>query len=663
MNYYVDNTISSSGNGTSWAGAWNGFSAINWAVIRPGDTIYISGGSSSQTYRETLTVGASGSLAGAITITKGVDPGHNGDVIIDGGGTRASGVVLYDRDHVVVSDLDVRNITSTGFSVKYANAGVVLQGNSVYSGDPGGGNARGYDVRNSVGPNAVVVTGNEFTTPAFTNAQTDGIYSMDNDGVVFEKNRIVISNSSTYGHSDTFQSFRDKNVVVRDNWFEQANTAATNNHGAWMENTRDGGTIKFYNNVVIAPNLTKDAVVAHYMRAGWTETGTADILNNTIIGGARTVYLDNSPKAEVFNNIIQPAAGGHAAVVLNARPPAANIDANLVWSPSGVTYYTGSANLSWSQWKALGYEANGINADPRFANPAAKDYTLSSSSPAIDEGLTLAGVTTDYRGATRTGAYDIGAYEMNGGSAGGSTGGTVLTLGSGSDTLALRISQDAYNGDAQYTVSVDGVQIGGTLTAKASHALGQSDIVTVKGDWAVGPHTVSVRFVNDAWGGSAATDRNLYLDGAAYNGAAISSATQSLYANGAASFQVSDATPVPGMTINGTSGANVLTGGAGNDVISGGGGNDVLSGKGGNDRMTGGSGADIFAFSRGEGRDVVTDFVSGLDKLRMIGMTLPDISWSPATWADVGSGMEVRFPDGNMLLLNAGKLVSSDIFF
>jgi hypothetical protein len=195
------------------------------------------------------------------------------------------------------------------------------------------------------------------------------------------------------------------------------------------------------------------------------------------------------------------------------------------------------------------------------------------------------------------------------------------------------------------------------------HALSQSDIVTVKGDWTVGPHTVSVRFVNDPWGGSAATDRNLYLDGATYNGAAISGATKSLYSNGAASFQVSDTTPVPGMTINGTSGADVLSGGAGNDVINGDGGNDLLSGKAGNDRMTGGSGADIFAFSRGEGRDVVTDFMSGLDKLRMIGMTLPDISWSPATWADVGSGMEVRFPDGSMLLLNAGNLISSDILF
>src|SRR3712207_28544 len=32
----------------------------------------------------------------------------------------------------------------------------------------------------------------------------------------------------------------------------------------------------------------------------------------------------------------------------------------------------------------------------------------------------------------------------------------ALTVGSGSDTLVLRISQDAYQGDTQYTVSVDG---------------------------------------------------------------------------------------------------------------------------------------------------------------------------------------------------------------
>src|SRR3954469_11113142 len=99
---------------------------------------------------------------------------------------------------------------------------------------------------------------------------------------------------------------------------------------------------------------------------------------------------------------------------------------------------------------------------------------------------------------------------------------TVTSVGTDPDTLVLKISEDAYQGDAQYTVSVDGVQIGGTLTAHASHAAGQDDAVTVHGDWGAGNHSVSVNFFNDAWGGTSSTDRNLYVDAATYNGAPVS---------------------------------------------------------------------------------------------------------------------------------------------
>jgi Ca-dependent carbohydrate-binding module xylan-binding len=95
------------------------------------------------------------------------------------------------------------------------------------------------------------------------------------------------------------------------------------------------------------------------------------------------------------------------------------------------------------------------------------------------------------------------------------------TAGSGPDSLVLRISQDAYRGNAQYTIPVDGTQIGGTLTAELLHSSGQSDNVTVRGDWAAGSHTVQIDFLNDAYDGSAATDRNLYVDGASYNSAAV----------------------------------------------------------------------------------------------------------------------------------------------
>ena len=115
----------------------------------------------------------------------------------------------------------------------------------------------------------------------------------------------------------------------------------------------------------------------------------------------------------------------------------------------------------------------------------------------------------------------------------------TLSVGTGPDALVLKISEDAYQGDAQYTVSVDGVRIGGPLTAQAAHATGQSDTVTVHGDWAAGNHVVSVNFLNDAYGG-AGLDRNLHVDAATYNGSLASGADLDLFRNEAKSFSFTD---------------------------------------------------------------------------------------------------------------------------
>ncbi len=114
--------------------------------------------------------------------------------------------------------------------------------------------------------------------------------------------------------------------------------------------------------------------------------------------------------------------------------------------------------------------------------------------------------------------------------------GAIATIGAGSDTLVLKTSEDAYLGDAQYTVSVDDEQVGGTQTAMSLHGTGASDTLNVLGDWTTGNHTVTVNFLNDAWDGSAATDRNLYVDSATYNGTTVSGATLSLGVTGPASF-------------------------------------------------------------------------------------------------------------------------------
>jgi hypothetical protein len=418
--FYVDNTVSSSGNGSSWSSAWKHFSDINWASIKPGDTVYISGGSSSQTYDETFTVGASGSAGKPITITAGVDPGHNGTVVIDAQETRANGVVLNGDNYVDVQHLSVRDATDAGISVKNATGGVIIEDNGVYSGDPGGGNARGYDVRNSVGTDAVIVRGNSFSTPANTTAQTDGAWSSGNNGVVFEYNHFVIANSDTTGHSDGIQSFQDYNVTIRGNWVEQANNATVNNHGIWLSDVHTGGVINVYNNVVLAPNLTGDTAAGLYDDSAWTETGTAKFYNNTILGGDRALLFYNTPSTvEAKNNILSPAVGGRFGVALwnESTPiPGANIDHNLIWAPGSnvANVEQQGGTKTWAGWQALGYDAHGVNADPGFVDAGAYNYALGAQSAAVDHGATLSGIMTDYAGTSRPqgAGYDIGAYEF-----------------------------------------------------------------------------------------------------------------------------------------------------------------------------------------------------------------------------------------------------------
>jgi beta-glucanase (GH16 family) len=141
-----------------------------------------------------------------------------------------------------------------------------------------------------------------------------------------------------------------------------------------------------------------------------------------------------------------------------------------------------------------------------------------------------------------------------------------VTTGSGSDTLVLSIAEDAWangdgtsdaKGDAIFTVSVDGVQLAGTFTATASHAAGASQTFTFKGDWAAGSHTVGVNFLNDAWGGTSTTDRNLYVNAVTFD-AVNTGQSAVMLTSGARNFSVTDSTSIPPSVIGSGSDRLVL---------------------------------------------------------------------------------------------------------
>jgi hypothetical protein len=413
--FHVDNALSGSGDGRSWATAWRSLGEIDWRAIRPGDTLHISGGPSGRVYRETLTVGASGTASQPIVIRRADASGHDGLVTIDAQNSRYYGVVVDSQNHVVVRDLSVRNVGDAGVRVRWATAGVLIEGMAVDAGNPTSvDNTRGYDVRNSTG---VVLRRNSYTTPTSSTAQTDGIYSMNNDGVRYESNRLIIANGysgANQGHNDCIQSFQDKNLEVIANFCEQRNSKTGHSQGIFIQDL--SGTALVQNNVVVSPN-TNSACISMENRSGSGTNGRMLAYHNSGYGCAYgTMHIVRSAGTVARNNIlVSPKANAQAMKVVPPAPPAANIDHNLLFTlnSSRPVMIEGSGLLTWSQWQAAGYDQNGRYGDPQFVDAAGGDLSLGAGSPAIDRGVTISAIRADVAGTSRPQgvAYDIGAYE------------------------------------------------------------------------------------------------------------------------------------------------------------------------------------------------------------------------------------------------------------
>lgn len=111
------------------------------------------------------------------------------------------------------------------------------------------------------------------------------------------------------------------------------------------------------------------------------------------------------------------------------------------------------------------------------------------------------------------------------------------------DTITLRMSQDAYQGDAQFVVRMDGTQVGGTQVASASHASGDSNIFNLTGTWGQSAaHDIQIQFLNDTYAGTPSTDRNLYVNSIAYDGTTYAGTTAAMMSPGNRDFTVGGST-------------------------------------------------------------------------------------------------------------------------
>lgn len=430
----------------------------------------------------------------------------------------------------------------------------------------------------STTPFGAVITGDGLN--ATTNALVAGGWWNEGNYVNIQGFDIDGSGSNNWtvgfydsGSSDLFQGNEVHDILTNATAFANVTASGQGGAGAEMDGYAGGINDNMIGNVIynIGPAGETSSLVQ-----GLYETAPGNVENNVIynVAGLGVSLWHGAKEINILNNTIDNARDGGILVGSgdsgsdSTTGDYVTVENNIVANSFGGIYEEGITGVHNKYTDNLlyndtigGYQyislQNGLTAtgtlfsDPQFVNETMHDYSLQAGSPAIGAGSNYDAPVTDINGNLRPqGSVDIGAYQFMGTLV---TKATFVTTGSGSDTLVLSMSEDAWangdgtsdaNGDAAFTISVDGTQLAGTFYATASHAAGAGQAFTFNGNWGPGAHTVTVNFLNDGYGGTPTTDRNLYVNSITYDG--VNTYQSALLMNsGAQNFTVTDTTPLP----------------------------------------------------------------------------------------------------------------------
>ncbi|MFL5289100.1 MAG: carbohydrate-binding domain-containing protein [Rhodopila sp.] len=207
----------------------------------------------------------------------------------------------------------------------------------------------------------------------------------------------------------------------------------------------------------------------------------------------------------------------HFIVSVDAKQVGGTMTASALYSSGDANVFTLTGN-----WGSGAHDVQPTFINDSYGGSATADRNLYANSIGYD------GVTYS----------NTAAALMSNGTENFTVGGATPADTPPADTLTLHLAEDAYNGNAQFKLSIDGKVISTPQEVTALHSAGAWQDLSFAGNFGAGTHTVGVQFTSDSYGGTAATDRNLYVNGVDLNDTHYGSGVTALMSNGTASFSI-----------------------------------------------------------------------------------------------------------------------------
>ncbi|WP_419758723.1 carbohydrate-binding domain-containing protein [Acidisoma sp.] len=262
---------------------------------------------------------------------------------------------------------------------------------------------------------------------------------------------------------------------------------------------------------------------------------------------------DTAGETASTTSTIKATDVAQAISITPATAAVATTDAASAKPFTGVTIADANAGQTETATVTLSAAANGTLSDPNAATDGSKiaNGALTVSGSATSVATTLNGLvftpTANQVAAGKAVTTTVSASIKDTAGETASAASTITATQPAAappttDTLALQISEDAWKGDAQFTVSVDGKQVGGDYTASTLHSSGDAGTFLLTGNWGTAVNDVQVSFINDAYGGTPDTDRNLYVNSIAYDGTTYAGTSATMLSSGTDTFAVGGAT-------------------------------------------------------------------------------------------------------------------------